>query len=255
MEIREKITPKAKAIIAVHLYGQMCDMGAIAEIASEHGLIIFEDAAQAHGARLNGKAVGSWGTACYSFYPTKNITTGEGGMITTHSSEIADKARMIRNHGAQQRYLHEVLGYNLRMMDLQAAIGVVQLEKLDAWNEKRQANAEHLTRSLGKIETFQTPKTRAGATHVFNQYTLRVHSREMFVKRLQEDGIGTGIHYPRTIPDQPIYRELGYQDQLPHAEAACREVLSIPVHPALSTGDLDQIIKVLSSPGYAETIP
>ena len=246
-EIRVKITPKTKAIIAVHLYGQICDMDAITEIASKHDLIIIEDAAQAHGAQLNGQAVGSWGTACYSFYPTKNITTGEGGMITTHSSEIADMARMIRNHGARHRYVHEVLGYNLRMMDLQAAIGIIQLSRLDAWNKQRRANAEYLTNSLTKIEAIQTPQIRPGGAHVFNQYTLRVPSRDLVAEKLRENGIGTGIHYPRTIPGQPYYRELGYHDDFTHAESASREVLSIPVHPALSTEDLFQICDVLQS--------
>lgn len=246
-EIRAKVTPKTKAIIAVHLYGQMCDMDAIAEIASDNNLIIIEDAAQAHGARLNGRLVGSWGTACYSFYPTKNITTGEGGMITTHSAEVAKKAQIIRNHGAEQRYLHEVLGYNFRMMDLQAAIGVVQLDRLDRWNDLRRENAEYLSESLVKIEDIQTPKIRPSATHVFNQYTIRVRSRDLVAEKLRENGVGCGIHYPMTIPDQPYYRQLGYGEPFPHAETATNEVLSLPNYPALTREELNKIVRVLSS--------
>jgi dTDP-4-amino-4,6-dideoxygalactose transaminase len=241
------ITPRTRAIVAVHLFGQPCDVDAIAALAREHGLVIVEDACQAHGTRLNGRPVGTWGTACYSFYPTKNMTTGEGGMITTNDAETAERARLIRDHGSRQRYVHEVLGYNLRMTELQAAIGLVQLRKLEAWNAQRQANAAYLTEMLAGTDGVTVPRIRAGATHVFHQYTIRIRDRDVAVRRLTEHGIGVGVYYPAPIYRQPLYRRLGYDDHLPQAEAASREVLSLPVHPSLTTAELDLIVEAVAS--------
>ena len=198
--ILAQLTPDTRALIVVHLYGQACDMDAIAEIARERNLAIIEDACQAHGAEYKGRVVGAHGTACYSFYPTKNMTTAEGGMITTNSDEIAEQARMLRNHGGSQRYQHEILGYNFRMTEIQAAIGLVQLGKLPAWNEVRRKNAQRLTMGLEGIPGITTPKVRPGATHVFHQYTVRVDQRDQLIENLKANGIGFGIHYP-----QPIY--------------------------------------------------
>lgn len=246
-EIEVRITPHTKAIVVVHLYGQACDVDTISQIAQEHGLILIEDAAQAHGATLNDLPVGSWGTACYSLYPTKNMTTIEGGMITTHDPKIADRARMLRNHGSRERYVHESLGYNLRMTDIQAAIGLVQLSKLDGWNKQRRANAEFLTEHLSQLPGIRIPQVRPNATHVFHQYTIRIETRDVVAEQLREQGIGFGIHYPIPLYAQPLYRELGYAATLQETEAACREVLSLPVHPALSREDLQQIVSVVSS--------
>jgi len=152
MRIIEKITPRTKAIIPVHLYGQSSDMKSIMEIAQENNLIVIEDACQAHGATFDGKKVGSFGTGTFSFYPTKNMTTGEGGMITTDDKTIAEKAKMIRSHGSRQRYYHEILGYNLRMTDIAAAIGLVQLEKIEGFNDSRIKNAHYLSGSLKNIK-------------------------------------------------------------------------------------------------------
>jgi perosamine synthetase len=244
-EIAKKITSKTRAIITVHLFGQPCDMAAISKIARDHDLILIEDACQAHGAMVGDKPVGSFGTACYSFYATKNITTIEGGMITTDDPEVAKYARMIRSHGSQARYVHETLGYNLRMTDLEAAIGLAQLSKLDGWNNQRQANANYLTERLSGTRGLVTPSVRDGSTHVFHQYTIRIHKRDAAVLRLTQRGIGVGVFYPTPIYRQPLYRQLGYDDHLPNAEATCREVLSLPVHPSLSKNDLDAIVEAV----------
>ncbi len=246
-QVAARITPKTKAILPVHLYGQPADMEALAEIAQKHGLAIIEDACQAHGAKLNGRPMGSWGMACYSFYPTKNMMTAEGGMITTNDLQLAERARLIRDHGAPKRYLHEVLGYNLRLTDMQAAIGLVQLKRVDGWNVQRQLNAAYLDEKLAGLPGVVTPRVRPGATHVYHQYTLRVRNREAAVKTLTERGVGYGIHYGTPLHQQPLYRRLGYTDSLPQAEAASREVISLPVHPALSPADLDQIVAAVKA--------
>jgi dTDP-4-amino-4,6-dideoxygalactose transaminase len=244
-EIISKITPQTRAIIAVHLYGQPCDMDAISEIAQEHDLIVIEDACQAHGAMIGDQPIGSFGTACYSFYATKNMTTIEGGMITTDDPEVAKHARMIRSHGSKECYVHETLGYNLRMTDLEAAIGLTQLHKLDGWNAKRQANARYLTGRLSGLQGVETPRVRAGVKHVFHQYTIRLPERDRAIGELKQQGIGVGIYYPTPIHHQPLYRQLGYDDHLPNAERACREVLSLPVHPGLTSEDLEVIVEAV----------
>ena len=171
--IKEKITSKTRAIMPVHLYGHPADMKAIMEIAADNKLIVIEDACQSHGAEYLGKKVGSFGTGAFSFYPTKNMTTSEGGMLTTDEKEIAEKAKMIRAHGSKIRYLHEMLGFNLRMTDIAAAIGLVQLGKLDKFTAARQKNAEMLSAGLKGIPGLVTSITKAGCTHVFHQYTVR----------------------------------------------------------------------------------
>ncbi|WP_410508098.1 DegT/DnrJ/EryC1/StrS family aminotransferase [Methanosarcina hadiensis] len=240
--IQEKITSKTKAIIPVHLYGQSADMKAIMEIAEDHKLVVIEDACQAHGAECHGKKVGSFGTGAFSFYPTKNMTTSEGGIITTDDREIAEKSKMIRAHGSKVRYLHEMLGFNLRMTDIAAAIGLVQLEKLDGFNAARQKNASMLSAGLKGVSGIVLPATKPGSTHVFHQYTIRAKKRDKLADFLKEKGIGTGVHYPIPIHKQPYYIELGYRDSLPISEKAAEEVLSIPVHPAISGDDVQKII-------------
>jgi dTDP-4-amino-4,6-dideoxygalactose transaminase len=248
--IDEKITPRTKAIMPVHLYGQPCDMKRIMRIAQEHGLIVIEDACQAHGAEYEGRKAGSFGTGCFSFYPTKNMTTSEGGMITTDDKDIAQKARMIRSHGQRQRYFHEILGYNYRMTDIAAAIGLCQLAKLEDFNNKRIANARFLTEKLSGIKGLVTPRVRPNLKHVFHQYTVRITgdfaiSREELRKRLLDGGIGTEIYYPRPIHRQPFYERLGYKDHLPNSEKAAAEVLSLPVHPSLTKEDLENVVRAI----------
>ncbi|MBU0702408.1 MAG: DegT/DnrJ/EryC1/StrS family aminotransferase, partial [Chloroflexi bacterium] len=243
--IKSKITERTRAILPVHLYGQPCDMAAIVEIADRHDLVIVEDACQAHGATYEGQSVGSFGAGCFSFYPTKNMTAGEGGIVTTNDYALAEQLRLLRNHGQSQRYRHDILGYHCRTTDIQAAIGLVQLEKLPAWNEQRIANAHYLS---DRLQGVHLPVVLPGRRHVFHQYTIRVsNNRQVLQDHLKERGIGTAIHYPCPIHHQPIYRSLGYDDVLPHAEATSREVLSLPVYPTLSQSDLDRIVAAVNS--------
>ncbi len=258
--VEAAITPRTKVIMPVHLYGNPSDMQRLEEIAAAHGLDIIEDAAQAHGAKIGDRTIGGFGTACFSFYATKNMMTGEGGMLTTNDPAIAEKVRLLRNHGQQSRYYHTGIGYNYRMMNLQAAIGLVQLKRLDQFNEQRIANARFLTEHLK--EAVQTPVARPGYRHVYHQYTIRVpEERERWAARLHEQGVGTGVHYPLPIYQQPFYRDSTERFRislpgdaanalsdtsdlrLPETEMAAKQVLSLPVHPALSEDDLATIVK------------
>jgi perosamine synthetase len=248
--IGEKITPRTKAIMPVHLYGQPCDMKKIMRIAQERGLTVIEDACQAHGAEYEGKKVGSFGTGCFSFYPTKNMATGEGGMITTNDKDIAQKARMIRSHGQRQRYLHEILGYNYRMTDIAAAIGLCQLGKLEQFNSKRIENAKFLTQELSGIKGLMPPSIKSNTRHVFHQYTVRITQdfgipRDELRQKLMNKGVATEVYYPLPIHKQPLYQNLGYNDYLPSSEKAAREVLSLPVHPSLTKEDLENIVRAI----------
>ncbi len=245
--IEERITPRTKAILPVHLYGQACDMDPILEIARKHNLAIIEDACQAHGAMYKNRPVGSFGTACYSLYATKNITTIEGGMIVTNDTQVAERARLLRNHGSPRTYEHVILGYNMRTTDLAAAIGLVQLDKLKQWNDIRRENAAYLSANLGKLPGVVVPKIREGCEHIFHQYTIRISDRDAAAQKMRDKGVGVGIHYPTLIHKQPLYKQLGYDDSLPVAEAASREVLSLPVHPSLSKDDLKSIVDAVAS--------
>lgn len=249
-KILEKITSKTKAILPVHLYGHPADMKAISEIANDHNLVIIEDACQAHAAKFNGRYAGTFGTGNFSFYPTKNMTTGEGGIITTNDAKVHERIRLLKSHGSKQRYLHEILGYNFRMTDIAAAIGIEQLKKLNYFTKKRQENAAYLNSELNDIPGIMAPVTRKNCEHVFHQYTIRVTGdcrleRDSLSKILNENGIGTGIHYPLPVHKQPYYKELGYKDNLPIAEKASKEVLSLPVHPAVSKADMDLIVTTI----------
>jgi perosamine synthetase len=248
--VEEKITPRTKVIMPVHLYGQPCDMKRIMEIAEEHKLIVIEDVCQAHGAEYKGRKTGTFGTGCFSFYPTKNITTGEGGMITTDENDVAQRARMISSHGQRVRYYQEILGYNYRMTDIAAAIGLHQLSKLNQFNQRRIENAKFLTERLGKTEGLIQPRVRNDIKHVFHQYTVRVTrdsgiSRDELKAKLMDKGIMTDIYYALPIYKQPYYRKLGYNNVLPNTEKAADEVLSLPVHPSLTKEDLEYIAESL----------
>jgi len=246
--IEDAITPRTKAIMPVHLYGLPCDMAAVRIIAARHHLAIIEDAAQAIGAEHNGKRAGSFGTGCFSLYATKNVTSGEGGMITTDDDAIAETCRLLRAHGMKQRYHHEMLGYNFRMTDLHAAIGLAQLNRLDEFTARRRANAEYLS---AHIESIVTPTVRDGYAHVWHQYTIRVNggrSRDDAVKQLNEAGIGTGIFYPIPAHQQQHVRAMGLGDaHMPVAEQLAREVISLPVHPLLSQDDLETIVNAVNT--------
>jgi perosamine synthetase len=243
--IEARITERTRAILPVHLYGQPCDMAAIMDIARRRRLVVIEDACQAHGATFEGRPVGSFGTGCFSFYPTKNMTTGEGGIITTNDGGLAERLRLLRNHGQSQRYRHDSLGYHFRTTDLHAAIGLAQLNKLPAWNERRIANARYLTE---RLQSVGTPITCPDRRHVFHQYTIRVYGdRQAFQDHLQKHNVGTAIHYPVPIHHQAVYQSRGYHDVLPEAELAACQVLSLPIHPALAGSDLDCIVEAVNS--------
>jgi len=254
------LTRRTKAIMAVHLYGHPCDMKRLEQLAEAYSLVLIEDACQAHAATIDGRPVGSFGTGCFSFYATKNITTGEGGMVTTNDPAIAERVRLLRNHGQEARYYQIALGYNLRMTEMQAALGVAQIEKLEYFTQRRIANAKYLTEHLKG--TVQTPIVRPGCRHVYHQYTIRILSRRNeCMTELREKGIDTTIHYPLPIHQQPFYRRQsslfrvlspGKRSavnggnplaQLPATESAAQEVLSLPVHPALSQADLSTIAR------------
>ena len=246
--IEDLITENTKAILPVQLYGQSADMVKINEIAETYGLAVIEDAAQAHGATCKGKNVGSMGDmACFSFYPTKNMTTSEGGIITTNDEELADNAKVFRAHGASIRYHHDKIGYNFRMTDISAAIGLAQLDKIDEFNEKRIANAAYLNDGLKDVEGVITPYCAPESKHVYHQYTIRVEKgdRDDWVDIINECGVGTGIHYPIPLYNQPIYKSLGLEGNCPNAELAADNVISLPVHPSLTKEDLDLVIEAV----------
>jgi len=239
-KVEREISERTKAIIPVHLYGQPCDMKELMEIAEEHQLLVIEDAAQAHGAMYRGRMVGSIGDiGVFSFYSTKNIITGEGGMITTNDKKIAEKARMIRNHGQKERYIHECLGYNYRMTDIAAAIGLVQLQKLEIFNARRISNARYYNERLNLSGPYVAPSVK----HVFHQYTIRVRARDRFLQHLEDHGIGYGIYYPVPLPRQPVFLSDTY---CPEAETASAEVVSLPVHPALNRDDIKRVAEVVN---------
>jgi perosamine synthetase len=244
------ITPATRAIMPVHLFGLPVDMDAILALAGRHNLAIIEDACQAHGAEYRGKRVGSFGTGCFSFYPTKNMTTAEGGMVTTGDAAVADMCRTLRQHGMRHRYYHDRLGYNYRMTDVHAAIGLAQLGKLERFNGARMANADYLTEHLAGVVTPTVPE---GRRHVFHQYTIRISCRrtpgdrrDAAIEALKERGVGSAVYYPVPVHRQQVYLELGYDLSLPEAERATAEVLSLPVHPALTQQDLETIVRAVN---------
>ncbi len=223
--VEAAITPHTKAILPVHLYGNPCDMERLEAIATAHDLILIEDACQAHAASVQGKPVGSFGTGCFSFNSTKNMTTGEGGMVTTDDALIAERVRLLRDHGQQECYLHVALGFNMRMSEIQAALGLAQLDKLERFTGARIANAAYLTQRLAGV--VQTPVVQEGSRHVFHQYTIRVpeeKDRGEFAARLLERGIATTVLYPLPLHQQPYY--LDSPELFRIANPSAREALS-----------------------------
>lgn len=242
--------PGIRALVVVHLYGLPAAMDEIMALVKEYDLLLIEDCAQAHGATFRGQPVGSFGhLSIFSFYPTKNMTTGEGGMILTHDVDLMKRVRSLINHGEGSRYYHQDLGYNFRMSNMAAALGKVQLKKLDGFNQRRQENARYLTSGLAYLPGIKTPQIPEGCHHVFHQYTIRVEKgRDELAASLKEKEIGCGIHYPLPVNRQPVYESLGLNSEVfPVAEKMSREVLSLPVHPSLSRDDLDQIVAAVSS--------
>jgi dTDP-4-amino-4,6-dideoxygalactose transaminase len=238
--VEAAISPRTRAIMPVSLYGQPADLPALADIAERHGLAVVEDAAQAHGAAIGDRRSGSWGAGAFSFYPTKNMTTGEGGMVTTADAELAERMRLLREHGMKIRYHHDIVGYNFRMTDLAAAIGLAQLPKLADFNDRRRAIAARYDAELRGVIT---PVVRPGVTHVYHQYTIRVAGRDAFAERLKERGVGSAIYYPIPVHRQKPFLALGHGDErYPVTERLTEQVLSIPVHPSLTDDEVATVI-------------
>jgi dTDP-4-amino-4,6-dideoxygalactose transaminase len=241
--VEEAITPKTKAVVAVHLYGHPAELDKLTQICQKHGLLLVEDAAQAHLAEYDGKAVGSIGdVGAFSFYPTKNMTTGEGGMATTNNKETERKLRLLRNQGMEIRYQNEIPGFNNRMTELAAAIGVVQLKQIGNWTLKRQANAAFLDNALeGVIVPPVSPKAR----HVYHQYTIRLvdQDRDRFASELKRLGVDSDVYYPAPVHTLPAYN---LSLDTPVANAVAKTCLSIPVHQNLTTSNLQKIAEVVN---------
>jgi dTDP-4-amino-4,6-dideoxygalactose transaminase len=247
--LESAITPRTKAIIPVHLYGQPADMDPILAIARRYGIPVIEDAAQAHGAEYKGRRVGSLGDlGCFSFYPGKNLGAyGEGGMVLTSNPDFARSIRMLRDWGAEKKYHHVLKGYNYRLEGMQGAILRVKLRYLDAWTESRRTAATCYNELLSGC-SFIVPKTRHDVRHVYHIYAIRVQKREKLQAWLQSQGIQSGIHYPTPVHLLPAFEDLGYAaGQFPNAEAASAEVLSLPMYAELTAADQQRVVESLTS--------
>jgi len=252
-EIKKNITKKTKAIIPVDLYGLSADIKPIREIATKHGLAVVEDAAQAHGATYNGKPAGIFAdAACWSLYASKNMTTGEGGVITTGNDETAETLRLLRTHGEKAKYASLMLGYNYRMSEIQAAIGLVQLEKLPSFVAKRRENAKRLTRLLAKTDKLQLPEETKDQQHSWYVYTVRLknateNERNKIVEELRRKDIGAEVYYIDPVHLMSYYRDSFGGCRLPETKKAANQVFSLPIHPGVTEAQVDYIGKALLS--------
>lgn len=251
-DVERRITRRTKAIVPVHLFGHPAEVAGLLRVARRHRLRVIWDAAQAHGAQFRGRDVGSFPeVACYSFYPSKNMTTGEGGMLTTCGGRLAAELRLLRSHGEQVRYRHVRLGYNFRLTDIAAALGRVQLSKLPAAVRRRRQNAAILSRGLAGIPGIQTPRVAPEAGHAFCLYTVCLDSkilgisRQQFQRALARCGIETAVHYPLPLHRQPIFRGFGSDRDFPVSTRLAESVVSLPVHPGLARRDLDRIVRTV----------
>jgi len=249
-QVEKRITPRTRALAPVHLYGHPADIDGLARLARKHHLRIIWDAAQSHGASYLGRDVGSYpDVVCYSFYPSKNMTTTEGGMLTTSDEKLATELRLARSHGEESRYHHTRIGFNFRLTDVVAALGCEQLRKLPAAVRKRRRHAAILARGLRHVAGLAPPRTADHALHAFNLFTVRVipnvlgMTRDDFQERLAQRGIETAVHYPRALHQQPIFSGYGSDRDFPVSSELAQTVLSLPVHPALSERDLERIIR------------
>jgi len=250
--IKTAITPRTKAILPVHLYGQPADMDPILEIAQQHGLRVIEDAAQAHGAEYKGRRVGSLGDlGCFSFYPGKNLGAyGEGGAVTTNNPEYARTIRMLRDWGAEKKYQHVLKGYNYRLESIQGAVLNVKLRHLEAWTEMRRTHAAHFTELLSG-SSVKTPEEMAYARHVYHVYTVRTPRRKALQKILHDQNIQTGIHYPIPVHLQQAYADLGYKaGDFSVSEQAAAEVLSLPMYAELKNSQIEMIANAICKGKY-----
>lgn len=246
--IEKAITPRTKAIVAVHLYGQPCDMDAIMQIAERHGLKVIEDAAQAHGARWRGRRVGSIGdAACFSFYPGKNLGAfGDAGAVVSNDVELMDKVRMVANHGRLEKYTHKMEGVNSRLDGLQAAILRVKLRHLDNWNESRRRHADFYFEALTGGD-LQMPVVHEHAEPVWHLFVVRVSDRAGLQAALKQEGIATGVHYPVPLHRQPAYEDLGVpRESLPVTELVAGRVVSLPMYPELTPAQMETIVNAIS---------
>jgi len=244
--LKQAVTPRTKAIIPVHLFGQPADMDPILGFAREHDLFVVEDACQAHGAKYKGRKIGTLGhAACFSFYPGKNLGAfGEAGAVVTNDSELQDKIRILRDHGQVRKYHHTMIGWNCRMDGIQAAILRIKLRHLERGNQLRRTHAAHYDRALRGIEGVVTPAQAAGARHVYHIYAIRVLDRDEVMRLLVEKGIGCGIHYPVPIHLQEAYRDLGYKlGDFPIAERSATEFVSLPMFPELTSAQLEAVVQ------------
>jgi perosamine synthetase len=250
-KIEELVTKKTRAVIAVHLFGQPFDIPAVKEICRRHNLVLIEDAAQAHGALFHGKKAGSFGDlACFSFYATKNMITGEGGMVTTGNRAFDERLRLVINHGQSEKYLHTCLGYNYRMTDLAAAIGLVQLGRLEGFNARRRKNAAYYDAHLS-VRGLVTPVVAPGVQPVYHQYVVRITDqfpmgRAEFMEYLKGRGIGSAVHYPVPLPRQPVFGLKNDPDPCPIATRLSASVLSLPVYPSLEEEQLAYICETIN---------
>lgn len=246
-DARAKTRGSTRAIAATHLYGNPVDVDGVEALAREHGLRVIYDGAQAHLATYRGSGIGAFGDAVtYSFYPTKNMTTGEGGMVTTNSDELAERLRRLRSHGESQKYVHESVGYNYRMSDIEAAIGVSQLERLPELTARRRENACRLDGILAGVEGIEPPKATDGAEHVYHLYTARMNldafrcDRDEFIAALRAEGVMCAVHYPRPLTRQPVFEKM-VERQPPVSDRLAKSIFCLPVHPALTDRDFEVI--------------
>ena len=251
-KLPEVLTRKAKAVMPVHLYGQTVDMDPVLEAAREHDLVVIEDACQAHGAEYHGKKAGHLGdSACFSFYATKNMTTGEGGMVVTDDAKVAERARLLRDHGQAHKYEHVLLGYNLRMTEIAAAIGLVQLRKLEGWVQRRRENAKALTKGLAGIDGLVPPAEGNWMVHAYYQYVVRAEpsfplSRDEIVQTLTDDGVGSRASYPMPLYKQEALKGLRLRGRCPVAEDVVTRLFELPVHPGVSPADLETVVEAVN---------
>jgi len=245
--VEAAISSRTRGILPVHLYGHPARLRELSALVEKHGVALYEDAAQAHGSSLDGRPVGTWGEfAMFSLYPTKNMTSGEGGMVTLADAATARRVRLLRNQGMEKQYENELVGFNARMTDLHAAIGRVQLTKVDGWTARRQANAAFLDQHLRGVGV---PSVAAGAVHVYHQYTIRVpEDRDGFVTALRDEHqVGSGVYYPIPNHRLPSLEHFAPGVDLPETERAACEVVSLPVHPSLSQNDLERIVAAVNA--------
>lgn len=247
--IEAAITPATKAIIPVHIYGQMAQMDRIMALAEQHSLLVIEDAAQAHGAEYQGRRAGEWGhAACFSFYPGKNLGAyGEGGAVVTNDRALAERITRLRDHGSATKYHHDEIGYNERLHTLQAAILIKKLAHLDDWNELRRQRAARYCETLSSIPGITLPVADRQARHIFHIYCIRVPGdRDQVKQQLNDQGIGVGIHYPIPVHLQPAMAQYGWQrGDFPHTEAAAGSILSLPIYPEITTAQVDAVVAAL----------